>query len=73
VCPDVTEKRFRKRLKVAGRKCRATSVAAGQTKVVKIKVKVGRRARGKTTPVRIRVGGGNVPVRSFTVKVRARR
>jgi plastocyanin len=73
VCADIAKKRFRKRLDVAGRKCRATNVAAGQAKVVTIKVRVKRSARGTTTPVRIRVGGGNVPARSFTVKVRARR
>jgi hypothetical protein len=72
VCADVAKKRFRKRLKVAGRTCRVTTVAPGMTKVVKVKVRIKRGARGKTTPVRIRVGGGNVPARSFTVAVRVR-
>jgi hypothetical protein len=48
-------------------------VAAGQTRVVKIKVRVKRPARGKTTPVRIRVAGGGEPARSFDVRIRAMR
>jgi len=72
VCAHPAKKRFRKRLKVAGRKCRTITVATGRAKVVKIKVRLKRRGRGKTTPVRIRVGGGNVPARKFTVRVRAR-
>jgi plastocyanin len=73
VCADLATKRFRKRLKVAGRKCRTTTVAAGQAKVVKFKVRIKPGARGKSTPVRIRVSGGNVPARSFTIAVRAKR
>jgi hypothetical protein len=73
VCADLAKQRFRKRLKVAGGKCRATTVGARTTKVVKIKIRVKPGARGKTTPVRIRVGGGAVAVSRFTVDVRARR
>jgi glucose/arabinose dehydrogenase/plastocyanin len=73
VCADVAKKRFRKRLKVAGRRCRTTAVAPGQSKVVKFKVRIKRGARGRTTPVRIRIRGGDVPARTFAIAVRAKR
>ena len=73
VCADVPKRRFAKRLKIAGGRCRTIALAAGQSKVLKIEVRLKRGARGRTTPVRIRVSGGNAPARSFSVQIRARR
>ena len=73
ICAEPAKRKFRKRLSIRGRACRTMTVPAGRTKVMKIKVALERAARGRITPVRIRVRGNDVRARTLTVKVRVKR
>ena len=60
VCADLATKTARQRLSLSGAKCRTVTVAAGKSQTVNVAVRIKRAARGKTTPVRVRVSGTGI-------------
>ena len=64
----------KRKLKLKGKKCVSrSSLEPGQTAQRRVKLRVKRKARGKTTKVKLTAGGPNVDNQQMVVRVNARR